>query len=594
MTVATTDITAGPYAGNGVADTFAYDWTIQSASELTVYETDDSGTTTTLTEGSDYTVSGVGNEGGGSVTRTAGPLPSGYTWLIRSNFQSTQNIDFASQGAFYPQVHEAAFDKLTYLVQQLEDETGRSLKFSASSTYKNIDLPDPEAGKTIQWNSTGDGLINVDSPGAAAASAQASADAAATSEANAADSAASAADSAASAANSADDAAAYAAALNPDSKMDKLASSTAGNILTLDGSGNASGELDPTTLQDHLFDATASLTAAYTVATTDNRKLFLANGTFTITLPAAATAGDGFAIGVRNTGTGTITVDGNAAEQIDGAATLGIAANSAAILVCDGSAWHSVGSSAGSSQQIRTRTLLGSGTYTPAADVSEFYVFVTGATGGISSTYSYPGGPGGPGYAEKKYTQPFGSYSYAVGAGGAPGTDGGTTTFDTITVTGSGGVTTTAGGAGGVASGGDFNANGGNGGNNTGGATNKPGGPGGAGSRAGDGGVGGISWGNAGGGGGTGGNNASHDVGGAAATARLANAITLPSALNVRYEVYSAGADANGSIAGAGASSETLLDVVAPVDSIYGNRAAAVSKGDSGSDGVIFIIEVLG
>lgn len=71
--------------------------------------------------------------------------------------------------------------------------------------------------------------------------------------------------------------------------------------------------------------------------------LVLASGTFTMALTAAATLGDDWWTAVRNTGAGVITVDPNAAETIDGVATITLVPGETALIVCDGTAFHTVG-----------------------------------------------------------------------------------------------------------------------------------------------------------------------------------------------------------------------------------------------------------
>lgn len=62
----------------------------------------------------------------------------------------------------------------------------------------------------------------------------------------------------------------------------------------------------------------------------------------TLTLLPAATAGEGFLFSVKNTSAGDITIDPDAAELIDGAATLTLDAGFSAIFVCDGTGWTSL------------------------------------------------------------------------------------------------------------------------------------------------------------------------------------------------------------------------------------------------------------
>jgi hypothetical protein len=249
---------------------------------------------------------------------------------------------------------------------------------------------------------------------------------------------------------------------------------------------------------------------------------------------------------------------------------------------------------------VVTRTLVGSGTYTPPAGVREFYVFVNGSTGG-RTVNGVVAGQGGRGYSESKFTAPFtgAPYSYAVGAGGTnAGTAGSTTTFATISVTGSGGRTSGTGSAGGVGSGGQFNASGGAGGNGS--VTfNAGGGGGGNGSRAGNGGNG-ATWvsGETGtGGGGTGGNNASGTTGGAAATTEAAGVITLPqAALQYISFTFSAGNSTASPNGGSGASSAFNMDTTFPVSSLGsatgGSGGQAGLAAAAGSSGVIQILEV--
>lgn len=91
-----------------------------------------------------------------------------------------------------------------------------------------------------------------------------------------------------------------------------------------------------------LFNAVVNKTSAYTVVAGDRGKLITASGSWTLSLPAAATAGAGFAFCLWNGNSGAITIDPNGAELVNGAATLSVAAYSGAIVVCTGTAWHAL------------------------------------------------------------------------------------------------------------------------------------------------------------------------------------------------------------------------------------------------------------
>lgn len=92
-----------------------------------------------------------------------------------------------------------------------------------------------------------------------------------------------------------------------------------------------------------LGNITVAKTGAYTVVGSDRGDVILCSGTLSLTLTAAATLGNGFSFGVVNTGTGTITIDPNASETVDGAGTKVLKPGQSAILITDGSLWRTVG-----------------------------------------------------------------------------------------------------------------------------------------------------------------------------------------------------------------------------------------------------------
>lgn len=92
----------------------------------------------------------------------------------------------------------------------------------------------------------------------------------------------------------------------------------------------------------------AATVTTYTISTTTNIDATYANGVIlassspTLNLLAASSAGDGFYIDVKNTGSGVVTIDPNASETIDGAATLTINAGYSARIYCNSTAWFAL------------------------------------------------------------------------------------------------------------------------------------------------------------------------------------------------------------------------------------------------------------
>ena len=94
-----------------------------------------------------------------------------------------------------------------------------------------------------------------------------------------------------------------------------------------------------------LLNGSLSKAATYEVAATDRGKLIDATtGTWSLTI-AAGVLSAGLAFAVRNSGTGVITIDPNAAELIDGASTIALAAGESCLVVANAGAteWKTVG-----------------------------------------------------------------------------------------------------------------------------------------------------------------------------------------------------------------------------------------------------------
>jgi hypothetical protein len=144
------------YTGDGTTTQFTYPFKIFAATDLQVYVNAVLKTLTT-----DYTVSGVGSESGGTVTFNTAP-PSGQTVLIVRIEPLTQLVDLPSNDKFPSQTVEDALDKLTMLVQQLNEVDRRAMKFPITSLFTDLTIPDPQAGRFVRWKSDLSGLENAD------------------------------------------------------------------------------------------------------------------------------------------------------------------------------------------------------------------------------------------------------------------------------------------------------------------------------------------------------------------------------------------------------------------------------------------------
>lgn len=113
------------YDGDGVSVSFAVPYPFREKEHLDVYTgTGEIGTVDTLlTLGLDYAVTyavGEDGEAGGTVVLAA-PLAVGLKIAILRDTPQTQLTDYPEGGRFPAQSHEAALDKLTMEVQELQD-----------------------------------------------------------------------------------------------------------------------------------------------------------------------------------------------------------------------------------------------------------------------------------------------------------------------------------------------------------------------------------------------------------------------------------------------------------------------------------------
>ena len=364
MTVQAEDIRV-TYDADGVTTDFAFEFKIFAEGDIDVILTDDEGNETTLTITDDYTVSDSNGsfESGGTISTVkevdgvmvAYAWADGYTITIVLNLDLSQETDLPYGANYKSETIETMVDKLTKICQQLDDAIARTIILTANSALSGLTIPDLEAGKylyavdatTLGWATSVDATaITVSAYGKTLI----------------------------------DD-------LNAAAAQTTLGISAYIKTLLDDATSAA-------TLKTLLsmFHTSIAKTATYTVTTADRGKLInfdCTTGHLVADLPAAATAGNGFAVALKKTDATAnyLTADPNAAELIDGGASYIIrGANDFLVLVCDGTGWKIVGKGNSSYLNLNSITdhgiLLGSGTgaITPTAAMSDAQLLV-GQTG---------------------------------------------------------------------------------------------------------------------------------------------------------------------------------------------------------------------
>jgi len=194
--------------------------------------------------------------------------------------------------------------------------------------------------------------------------------------------------------------------------------------------GTAGTQAAALTAMGAALNGVVAKTAAYTLAAADRGKLIDAtSGTWTLTLLAAATAGDGFVFAIRNSGAGVITIDPNSTETIDGAATITLAAGESFLCVCNGTSWKTVSKATA----LTSAAIIAALTFTPAANTHNHagvYVGVDNGSTNIGSIitgaivhYGYAISTDGLYAGSSIYASSMTDGGIAAGGGGAlPGT----------------------------------------------------------------------------------------------------------------------------------------------------------------------------
>lgn len=148
------------YSGNGSTTAFATEFRFLEDSHLRIILTVDStGVETVQSITTNYTVTGKGEDSGGTVTMIIAPA-TGETLTIKRDVPVTQQTDYVENDDFPAESHERALDKGIMISQQQQEELDRSLKLSEGQISSGLTIPAPETGKFLQWDALGN-FINV-------------------------------------------------------------------------------------------------------------------------------------------------------------------------------------------------------------------------------------------------------------------------------------------------------------------------------------------------------------------------------------------------------------------------------------------------
>ena len=143
------------YTADGSLTTYEFPFAIFSASDLDVYFGEN------LQDTATYTVTGVGESDGGSVTFAVAPAADTTITIVR-NLSIERTSDFQEGATLRAKVLNDELDYQVACQQQIADNLNRSMVLPPYAADNDLDLtlPLPSAGKAIIWNSDGTNLEN--------------------------------------------------------------------------------------------------------------------------------------------------------------------------------------------------------------------------------------------------------------------------------------------------------------------------------------------------------------------------------------------------------------------------------------------------
>lgn len=158
---------AGPYTATGGQTVFSFAFPILAAGDIDVYRKR-AGVVTLLLLTTDYSVTGVGEQAGGTIVLTAGAL-AGDIIAIDGDLLKQRQASYIGSSPFKASVIDADLNTLAIMVQELGREVERSIRrASVDAATGSLLLPQDVAANTIlALNSSGAliGLVAADFSG---------------------------------------------------------------------------------------------------------------------------------------------------------------------------------------------------------------------------------------------------------------------------------------------------------------------------------------------------------------------------------------------------------------------------------------------
>lgn len=166
MTISTTTVPQR-YSGNGSTKIFSYPYHFYQGADLIVSLVSTvSGAATLQTIDVDYTVTGAGDPGGGTLTFGTAPTLTQVVNIVR-NPVATQDTNLTANGGYNPLVHEDALDRIYQMLQFANWQASRSLRLPDTAADATLTIPFSRASKLLGFDGSGNLTTYTQSEGGA-------------------------------------------------------------------------------------------------------------------------------------------------------------------------------------------------------------------------------------------------------------------------------------------------------------------------------------------------------------------------------------------------------------------------------------------
>lgn len=150
------EVRAVNYTGDSVVTVWAYNFLIPTDTEVVVEVYNSVTNTYTVINAANFSITGVGNPSGGTITypTSGSPLTANDTIFISRVVGYTQDLDIPQTGEFDSSTLEQQLDDIVFQIQQTRDEGAGAIRLPPGESFQVLPPKATLAGKAIIFDET--------------------------------------------------------------------------------------------------------------------------------------------------------------------------------------------------------------------------------------------------------------------------------------------------------------------------------------------------------------------------------------------------------------------------------------------------------